>query len=244
MQSLVLAAGNSFKNDTDADYPVSMSELDGKPLIQWIVEDLQKISNNRIVVVVNKDDISRFHIDRTLKLIEPSITVVGTHGNVAGAACSALLGIQSLDLDEELVILNGNEKITESHIDLMDRIHATNAAVGLVSFDSTHPRYSYALTGRNRNVTEIVEKDPVSRNALAGFFWFSSARIIDVAIKSMILKDASVNDLFYLSPAINEIILEGLEVSMIKIENSKYHPVKTEWQLNEYARSIVRGNSE
>jgi hypothetical protein len=56
----------------------------------------------------------------------------------------------------------------------------------------------------------------------------------------MILKGASVNDIYYLSPAINEIVLEGLEVSMIKVDNSKYHPMKSEWQLSEYAKVIDR----
>ncbi len=221
-----------------------MSELNGKPLIQWIIEDLLLIPENRIVVVVNQDDINRFHIDRTLKLINSGIDVIGIQGNLAGAACSALLGIQSLDLDDEIVIVNGNEKLTANHRDLLQRIHAKKSAAVLISFDSIHPRYSYALTDRSENVIEIVEKDPISRNALVGFFWFSSARIIERAIKNMILKDASVNGQYYMSPAINELILEGLEVSMIKIENTKYHPVKTEWQLNEYAKYIGRRNHE
>ena len=73
-----------------------------------------------------------------------------------------------------------------------------------------------------------------------GFFWFSKVDIIESAIKSMILKDASVNEIFFLSPAINEIILNGIEVAMLKIDNSKYHPMKSEWQLNEYAKHMER----
>jgi hypothetical protein len=64
--------------------------------------------------------------------------------------------------------------------------------------------------------------------------------IIERAIKKMILKDASVNGIFFLSPAINEIILEGIEVALLKIDNSRYHPMKSEWQLNEYAKQIER----
>jgi hypothetical protein len=56
----------------------------------------------------------------------------------------------------------------------------------------------------------------------------------------MILKDSSLNGIFYLSPAINEIILEGMRVAMIKIDNSRYHPMKSEWQLIEYAKGMER----
>ena len=240
MQSVILAAGNTFVNGADANYPVSMTEFNGKPLAQWIIEDLSTLPNNKIIVVVNQDEINRYHIDRTLKLIEPNITVVGVQSNLGGAACSALIGLQYLDQEEEVILINGNEKMTENHLSLLKQIHEKQTDVAIVSFDSIHPRYSYARVDRNQNVIEISEKDPISRNALVGFFWFSKVVLIDEAIKKMILKDSSVNGIFYLSPAINEIILDGKIVALIKIDNSKYHPMKSEWQLSEYAKSMDR----
>lgn len=240
MQSIILAAGSTFINDADARYPVSMTEFNGKPLVQWIIEDLLTLPDNKIVIVVNQDEISRYHIDRTLKLIDSKITVVGVESNLGGAACSALIGLQYLDEDEEVIIINGNEKLTENHLLLMKQIHEKQTKAAIVSFDSIHPRYSYAKVDRNDNVIEISEKDPISRNALVGFFWFSKAELIENAIKRMILKDASLNGIFYLSPSINEIILEGIKVALVKIDNSKYHPMKTEWQLNEYAKNMER----
>jgi dTDP-glucose pyrophosphorylase len=217
-----------------------MTEFNGKPLAQWIIEDLSTLPNNKIVIVVNQDEINRYHIDRTLKLIEPNITVVGVPSNLGGAACSALIGLQYLDQEEQVILINGNEKLTENHVTLLEQIHEKRAEVAILSFDSIHPRYSYAKVDRNQNVIEISEKDPISRNALVGFFWFSKAALIDNAIKKMILKDSSLNGIFYLSPAINEIILEGMRVAMIKIDNSRYHPMKSEWQLIEYAKGMER----
>jgi dTDP-glucose pyrophosphorylase len=237
---LILAAGNTFTNGADASYPISMTEFNGKPLVQWIIEDLSMIPNNKIVIMVNQEEINRFHVDRILKFIEPSISVVGVQNEVGGAACSALLGLQFLNHEEEILIINGNEKLTENYITLLENIREKKAAAAIVSFDSIHPRYSYAKIDRNLHVIEVTEKEPISRNALVGFFWFSSRVIIEEAIRKMILKDASLNKVFYLAPAINEIILEGLNVAMIKVDNSKYHPMKTEWQLNEYAKKVDR----
>ena len=240
MQSVILAAGNTFTNDSDGKYPVSMMEFNGKPLVQWIIEDLLTLPDNKIVIVVKQDEIDKYHIDRTLKLIDPNITVIGVQSDLGGAACSALIGLQSLNQDDEVVLINGNEKLTENHLSLMSQIYTKQTEVAIVSFDSIHPRYSYARIDRNANVIEISEKDPISRNALVGFFWFSKVEIIKNAIMKMILKDASLNGIFYLSPAINEIILDGIDVTMIKIDNSKYHPMKSEWQLSEYAKQIER----
>ncbi len=240
MQTLILAAGSSFINSTDLNYPAIMTEFNGKPLVQWILEDIIPLKQKNIVIVVNQEDINRFHIDRTIKLIEPMINVVGVPDNLGGAACSALIGLQFLNQEGEVVIINGNEKLTENHTTLMNQIYQRKAAASVVSFDSVHPRYSYAKIDSNQNVIEVSEKDPISRNALVGFFWFSQVSMIDRAIKRMILKDSSLNEVFYLSPAINELILEDLAVSMIKVDNSKYHPMKSEWQLSEYAKSIDR----
>ena len=240
MQTIVLAAGKTFTTKMDRDFPISMIEISGKPLVHWIIEDLKKLKNNKIVVVVNQDEIEEFHIDRTIKLIEPQITIVGVNKNVNGAACSALLGLQLLNPDEEVLILNGNEKISEDHNLLLDRIHELKTDASVVSFDSTHPRYSYARTDKDGKVIEISEKDPISNNALVGFFWFSKAAIIEKAIKKMILKDALVNNVFYLAPAINELILEKMHISIIRIENSKYHPLKSEWQFGEFRKDLNR----
>ncbi len=217
-----------------------MTEFNGKPLVQWIIEDLVTLPNNKIVVVVNQDEINKYHIDRTLKLIVPSITVIGVQSNLGGAACSALIGLQYLNEDEEVILVNGNEKLTENHLSLIKQIYEKQKSAAIVSFDSIHPRYSYARIDRNNNVIEISEKEPISRNALVGFFWFSRAKLIKSSIMKMIIKDSSINGIFYLSPAINEIILDGIEIAMIKIDNSKYHPMKSEWQLSEFAKQIER----
>ena len=241
MQTLILAAGANVTNSTDSNYPSIMTEFNGKPLIQEVIEDLLALNQTKIVIVVKQEDINLFHIDRTLKLIEPRITVVAVQGNLGGAACSALLGLQFLDKEDEVVIINGNEKLTENYRSLMDQIYSQDSSASIVAFDSIHPRYSYAKLDNFQNVIEIREKDPISRNALVGFFWFSKASIIEDAIKAMILKDGSVNGVFYLSPAINELLLVDLKVSMVKINNSKYHPMKSEWHFNEYAKYIDRG---
>jgi dTDP-glucose pyrophosphorylase len=241
VQSLILAAGNTSSNSTDLNYPVIMTEFNGKPLVEWIVEDIIPLNQEKIVIVVNQEDINRYHIDRTLKLIEPMIEVVGVPSNLGGAACSALIGLQFLRQEDEVIIINGNEKLTENHSLLMNQIYEKRAAASVVSFDSIHPRYSYAKINSKQNVIEISEKDPISRNALVGFFWFSQASMIDRAIKKMIVKGSSINEVFYLSPALNELVLEDLEISMIKVDNSKYHPMKSEWQLSEYAKNIDRG---
>ena len=52
----------------------------------------------------------------------------------------------------------------------------------------------------------------------------------------MIKKDASVNGLYYISPVLNEMVLESKEINIFKIENSKYHTFYTPQKIKEYER--------
>jgi hypothetical protein len=47
----------------------------------------------------------------------------------------------------------------------------------------------------------------------------------------MIRKDASVNELFYICPAFNELVLERAKIGTHVVEARKYRPLKTERQL-------------
>ena len=39
---------------------------------------------------------------------------------------------------------------------------------GILSFSSTHPKWSYAKVDENGHVTEVAEKKPISNNATVG----------------------------------------------------------------------------
>ena len=69
---------------------------------------------------------------------------------------------------------------------------------------------------------ETAEKRPLSRNAIAGFYYFSSGRGFIQAAQESIRKDAHVEGKFYISSALNEYILNGKVVRSIPIDTSKY----------------------
>ncbi len=50
----------------------------------------------------------------------------------------------------------------------------------------------------------------------------------------MILKDAHVNEFFYVCPVFNELILEQAKIGVYRIEARQYHPLKSERQLRHF----------
>ena len=54
----------------------------------------------------------------------------------------------------------------------------------------------------------------------------------------MIKKDASVNGLYYISPTLNEMVLENKTITIFQIENGKYHTFYTPQKIKEYERIL------
>jgi hypothetical protein len=87
-------------------------------------------------------------------------------------------------------------------------------------------------------VTEAAEKNPISRNAAAGFHFFAKGKFFVEAVQSMIRKDASVNNVFYVCPAFNEMILNQQKIGVWRIDKTQYFPIKTESQLERFTNEF------
>jgi hypothetical protein len=82
---------------------------------------------------------------------------------------------------------------------------------GIVSFKSTHPKWSYAKTDNNGFVLEVAEKKTISDIATVGiYYWKKGSDFVKYA-EQMIDKNIRVNNEFYVCPVYNEAILDGLK---------------------------------
>ena len=87
---------------------------------------------------------------------------------------------------------------------------------------------------------EITWNTPTSivGTANAGFFWFRRAGDFFAALQQMILKDAQVQDRFFISPALNELILEQKKIATFALAANQYHPLKAVAQVEAYEQAL------
>ncbi|GGP25439.1 glycosyltransferase family 2 protein [Silvimonas amylolytica] len=238
MNVLILAAGNSGVDMHDGAYPLCLTELEGVPLIERLILGCSAISNAQFIVALRGQDIRRYHLDNIVTLLSPEATILRVAEDTRGAACTALLAASEIDNDEELLILNGNELIDINPLEVIAGFREAHYGAGTITFQSVHPRYSYVRLDETGLVVEAAEKNPISRHATAGFYWFAKGNDFVRAVQNMIRKDASVNGLFYICPALNELILEQVAIGVKHIEAKQYHPLKTERQLQQFEAAI------
>jgi len=220
----VAGEGSSFK-DNGGVFPKNLTEINRKPMIQWVVESLRISQPHRFIFVVNKQDHEEFSISYTLNLLANGASIVVTSGQTGGSLCSALMAIDFIKDEDPCVIVNGDQVIRNQHFDkAITYFQAQQADGGIITFDSVHPKWSYVKLDSEEQVIEVAEKRPISRNATAGVYYFKNGEMFINSAFQIIRKDVKTLDQFFVCPVYNELILDNKKVI--------HYPIKTEEMIS------------
>ncbi len=237
MKVLVLMAGNN-PDDIDGSYPFYMTEINGKMILEHHIEYYNNFKPTQIIFCLKQEDIKRYHVDHVIKQCTENAVFVSVNGKTAGSVCTALLACEHIINDEELVIVAINDSIDKEGLEILNKFRNKKADAGVVSFKSVHPRYSFIVTDDDHFVSEVAEKQPISKQALASFYYFKSGKDFVDAAKQVIRKDNKINNSFYISQTLNELILKQKKIDVFSIPNEMFHPVKSEIQLAQYISNL------
>jgi hypothetical protein len=239
MNVLILAAGGEPVDPNAPDpYPIWLSEMEDGLVLERQVKALSFDRKARFVFCFRRSDIERYHLKDIVSLMAPDCAVIEIRRDTKGAACTAMLAIGKMDLEAELIVVSATDHIDVDYASVIAGFRAKGADAGVMTFESLHPRYSYVRTDADGFVTEAAEKRPISRAANAGFFWFRRAGDFFEALQQMILKDAQVQDRFFISPALNELILEQKKIATFPLAANQYHPLKALSQVEAYEQAL------
>ena len=219
------------KND---QYPIYLTEINEKTILEQQIEYINKINPRQLIFCVHEYDVNSYYINTVLKQIDSTSIVIPIKAQTKGAICSALLASEHINNDSELILIGIDDFMDVDSKIVIDYFRSNDADAGVVSFTSLHPRYSFAKTITDNQVIEFSEKLPISNNALVSFYYFKHGKDFVACAKEVILKDSPIHDAFFISQAMNEMILNQKKVCMFKISNDRFHPLKTEKQLAEY----------
>jgi dTDP-glucose pyrophosphorylase len=230
MNVLLLMAGPSDKyREAGEAYPKNLVEIEGRPIIQRVLENAAPLlgKKDRLILVLNREEILRFHTDAVARLLAPAAHICEAPGKTAGAACSALLAIDQIDNDDPLVICNGDQIVLADLPAALADFKKRQLDGGLIVFEGVHPRWSFVKCNAEGLVVEAAEKRPISRLASAGFYYFARGRDFVRAAERMILKDSHVEGVFYVCPSYNELLLENARVGVHLMPRQNYFSLAT-----------------
>jgi beta-phosphoglucomutase-like phosphatase (HAD superfamily)/dTDP-glucose pyrophosphorylase len=197
-------------------FPKPLIEVNGKPMIQFVVENLNVEAN--YIFLVQEQHYEKYGLQYLLTLIAPNCTIVKVNGITEGAACTTLLAREYIDNGDPLLIANSDQFVEWNSNECLYAFNADGIDGGIVTFESTHPKWSYARVGADGFVSEVAEKRPISNNATVGiYFWKRGSDYIKYA-EQMINKNIRTNNEFYVCPVFNEAIGDGKKIRVKHVE--------------------------
>ena len=185
-------------------FPKPLIEVRKKPMIQVVVENLNIKAN--YIYVVQKSHREKYNLDALLSLITPGCKIVETEGMTEGAACTALLAKEHINTDAPLFFANSDQFVEWDSNEFLYKMNETDADGGIVTFEATHPKWSFAKVDENGLVTEVAEKKPISNIATVGYYYWKHGSDFVKYAEQMIDKNVRVNNEFYVCPVFNEAI--------------------------------------
>ena len=210
-------AGKRFK-EAGYTFPKPLIEIHSKPMIQKVVENLNIVG--RHIFLVQKQDYDKYAFQYLLPLISPGCEIIPIDGITEGAACTTLLAKHYIDNDTPLIIANSDQLVEFFQENWVNEFKNDG---GMLTFESVHPKWSFAKVDTNGFVIEVAEKKPISNVATVGiYYWAKGSDYVKYA-ENMIAKNKRVNNEFYVCPVFNEAINDG--------KNIKIVPIKKMWGL-------------
>lgn len=242
MKILIPIGGNNTEDNNE--YIKSLYEIEKKTILQHVYESLSVIKDADFIVVVKREDVLRYHIDNMIQLMIPDVRIIIADGVTQGSACTCLLAIDEINDDEALLVV-GSDQLVNTDLQLVvEEFQSRAYDGGLIIFDDIHPRWSYVKLDENDLVVEAAEKRPISRNATTGFYWFKYGRDFITSAEKMIMKDAHVNEKYYVCPVYNEMILEHKRIGVYRVSKKDYFNFNHQKGLEDYERYLKRNEEK
>ena len=208
-------AGSRFEK-AGYTFPKPLIEVEGKPMIQLVTENLNL--DSKYTYIVQESHNKKYNLKSMLSLISPNCNVVNINGITEGAACTTLLAKEYINNDNPLIIANSDQYIKWDVNDFMYKMQEQDVDAGILCFNSTHPKWSYAKVDEYGYVTEVAEKNPISNIATVGvYYWKKGSDYVKYA-EEMIDKNIRHNNEFYVCPVFNQAIKDCKKIKTYMVE--------------------------
>jgi len=204
-------------------------------MIQLVIENLKPKLNHKFIMICQKEHFDQYSLSQVFNnSTKGNYECIQLYAPTQGAACSVLTAIDFINNDSELIIANADQVI-DVNIDKFIKFARSSKADGVImTFNSLHPRWSFARVGRKNSVLEVAEKKVISDKATVGIYYYKKGSDFVKAALSMITKNIRFNGDFYVCPVFNEFILEGKKIITWEIKQEQMHSLGTPEDLNMY----------
>lgn len=196
-------------------FPKPLIDVKGAPMIKTVVDNLNIDAEH--IYIVRSDHYKKYNLHQLLNLITPNCKIIQVDHVTEGAACTTLLAKEYINCDEPLLIANSDQFVEWDSNEFMYSMIGDQIDGGILTFNSTHPKWSYVKLNDDGYVTEVREKEVISNTATVGIYYWKQGRDYVKYAEQMISKNIRVNDEFYVAPVFNEAINDNKKIKIFNV---------------------------
>lgn len=244
--AIILAAGKGSRMQADEVNKVTL-HLDNKPIISHIVHFMQKMSIEKIVVVVGHAKESVF------KTLEKEHVLFAEQAERLGTGHAVQVAVDELPEEvSDVFVVYGDDAVfyNEKHVPVMKKLFKTqldsNAAFTFLTIEQEDPKgLGRIVRDEEGNVLAIVEEKDATEDIRKiteinpGCFVFSVKFLQKYLAK---VERSPVTGEYYLTSLIDLAIQDGLKVQTVKGGKMAWRGVNTKAELAEAERLIKELN--
>ena len=236
-------AGKGFRfMEAGYTFPKPLIGIKDKTMIEVVISNLKSIHNHRFIFIAQKEHCQKYDIYNVLKrATNDKFELIQISGITEGAACTVLLASNYINNDDDLLIANSDQYIDIKIDDFINKSRDSKSDGVIMTFKSSHPKWSYARADESGKVSETAEKKVISNSATVGIYYFKKGSDFVSGAQSMIHKNIRHNNEFYVCPVFNELIITGKNIFTHDIGAESMHGLGTPEDLNLFMQKLDNG---
>lgn len=206
--------------------------INNKPMIELAIKSLSFRDNYNYIFYVRSEMIEDFK--RLEFLNNYNYEIIEVKKLTEGCACTCLLGVNKINNDDPLIIINCDQIMDWNGQNFIDFCINSDMDGVIVTYDSNSPKNSYVKLDDNGMVCETIEKKVISNLSTNGISYWKNGKHFVESCTMMIANNDRCNNEFYVAPSYNYLIKTGKKIINYHIDKNQHHPVGTPEDLERY----------
>lgn len=209
-------AGSRFYKE-GVDIPKPLIEIHDKPFFYWATQSIYRfVPVSQLIFVVLQEHISKYQIDEKISQYYPNAQFVALESILNGPVLTSLEGCKAINNDLPIVFNDCDHMFLAPEFYNFCIQENKTLDGALLTFKSQDPKFSYLNYDGNGYVTETVEKQVISNDAICGAYYFKNKETFTNAASEYL--NHCIYPEFFMSGVYNMMSDKGLK--------SKGFPVK------------------